>query len=150
MLLNLPSFPVGLPGRLIFYISSTSCRLLARSPSSTCSGFGAAPYGVPSPLRPCRGKTGAQQPSIHSSSTYVTPGSQSCLLPFRVSQFWDTQDLRFSLRWLCTVNRIFWRIRPCNLLIANRNFGGTYRLHIETRESTEQEVSRFCYLLHGK
>jgi hypothetical protein len=34
---------------------------------------------------------------------------------------------------------IFWDVTPCNLLICNRRFGGTYRLHLQGRREFQQE-----------
>lgn len=77
MLLNHPSFPVGLPDRLIFYISSTSCRPLARSPSSTCFGLGSGAIwrSVSSPTLFSQSflKVPAETRQVLSSQVYTVP-----------------------------------------------------------------------------
>jgi hypothetical protein len=36
---------------------------------------------------------------------------------------------------------IFWDITPCSPLSVNRRFGGTYRLHLQVRKISQQEIS---------
>jgi hypothetical protein len=44
---------------------------------------------------------------------------------------WLTAMLDCTPNMIYTKNSIFWDITLCGLLIVNRRFGGTYRLHLQ-------------------
>jgi hypothetical protein len=133
MLLKHPSFSVGLPDRRIFNIS---CRLLARSPSSTCSGFGSGaiwrPVSSPSLFSQPFLKVPAETRQVLGSQVYTVPlptsssGLQGCFQFVLLNFGTDNSPIlvRFEfLNALRVKSPIFWNMMPFNSLKANGNFG---------------------------
>jgi hypothetical protein len=130
MLLNHPSFSVGLPDRRIFNIS---CWLLARSPSSTCSGFGSGaiwrPVSSPSLFSQPFLKGPAETRQVLSSKVYTvplptsSPGLQGCLQFVLLNFGTDSSPILVGFQFLNALrvkSLIFCSVTIFNSLKANR------------------------------